>query len=80
MFTENLPENVGLYNHRWIDNRGEMREQVLFVGYTNANKDKLQGDEPMPYMPKKFKCCKPEEHLHTDRLTPEQWGGWWEAH
>ena len=22
-------------------------------------------------------CCKPDEHLHADRLTPKEWGGWW---
>ena len=78
MFSEKLPTEVGLYEHRWVNNFGEMKEQVLFVGYTNAGAKKLQGDAPMPYMPKKLKCCKPDEYLHADRLTPAQWGGWWQ--
>ena len=80
MFTEKLPEKTGLYNHRWVDRSGKMREQVLFVGYVNAGAERLQGNKPMPYMPRKLKCCKPDEHLHADRLTPKEWGGWWEAH
>ena len=71
-----LPTEVGLYRHRW-DFRGQMREQVLFVGYTNARAPRLQGSEPNAYMPRKLKCCKPDEHLHADRLTPKEWGGWW---
>lgn len=78
MFSEKLPEEVGLYDHRWVDILGNIKQQVLFVGYTNAGANKLQGDEPMPYMPRNLKCCKPDEYLHADRLTPKQWGGWWQ--
>jgi hypothetical protein len=76
-FTSQLPTEPGLYRHRW-DFKGEMREQTLFVGYTNATAPKLQGTQPNAYMPRKLKCCRPEEHLHADRLTPAEWGGWWE--
>ena len=62
-YTAKLPTEVGLYRHRW-DFRGQMREQVLFVGYTNARAPRLQGSEPNAYM-------------HADRLTPKEWGGWW---
>lgn len=75
-YTQDLPTEVGTYRHRWIF-RGQIREQVLFVGYTNASAPKLQGSRPNPYMPHKLKCCRPEEHLHTDRLTTRQWGGLW---
>ena len=75
-YTATLPTEVGLYRHRW-DFRGQMREQVLFVGYTNARAPRLQGSEPNAYMPRNLKCCKPDEHLHADRLTPKEWGGWW---
>lgn len=76
-YTATLPKDVGLYRHKW-DCRGELREQVLFVGYTNAAAPKLQGRTPNDYMPRKLKACRPDEHLHADRLTPEEWGGWWE--
>lgn len=76
-YTATLPTEVGLYRHRWIDVRGVMREQVLFVGYTNASAQKLQGSEPNAYMPRKLKCCDPKHNLHADRLTPAEWGGWW---
>lgn len=76
-FTATLPKEVGLYRHRW-DMLGQMREQTLFVGYTNAGSPRLQGDRPNDYMPLKLKCCQPHEHLHADRLTPAEWGGWWE--
>lgn len=75
-YTAKLPTEVGLYRHRW-NFRGQMREQVLFVGYTNVRAPRLQGSEPNAYMPRKLKCCKPDEHLHADRLTPKEWGGWW---
>ena len=75
-YTATLPTEVGLYRHRW-DFRGQMREQVLFVGYTNVRAPRLQGSEPNAYMPRNLKCCKPDEHLHADRLTPKEWGGWW---
>ena len=75
-YTAKLPTEVGLYRHRW-DFRGQMREQVLVVGYTNARAPRLQGSEPNAYMPRKLKCCKPDEHLHADRLSPKEWGGWW---
>lgn len=75
-YTAKLPTEVGLYRHRW-DFRGQMREQVLFVGYTNVRAPRLQGSEPNAYMPRNLKCCKPDEHLHADRLTPKEWGGWW---
>ena len=75
-YTKKLPTEVGLYRHRW-DFFGQMREQVLFVGYTNARAPRLQGSEPNAYMPRKLKCCKPDEHLHADRLSPKEWGGWW---
>ena len=75
-YTAKLPTEVGLYRHRW-DVRGQMREQVLFVGYTNVRAPRLQGSEPNAYMPRNLKCCKPDEHLHADRLTPKEWGGWW---
>lgn len=76
-FTTQLPEDVGLYRHRW-DFKGQMREQVLFVGYTNASAPNLQGARPNRYMPWELKCCAPHENLHADRLTPAEWGGWWE--
>ena len=75
-YTATLPTEVGLYRHRW-DFRGQMREQVLFVGYTNARAPRLQGSEPNSYMPRTLRCCKPDEHLHADRMTPQEWGGWW---
>ena len=77
-FTADLPKIPGTYRHRWIDHAGRMREQTLFVGYTNARAPLLQGTEPNAYMPRKLKCCPPEGYLHADRLTPEEWGGWWE--
>lgn len=77
-FIEALPQSPGTYRHRWIDPAGVMKEQVLFVGYTNASAPKLQGTEPNKYMPRKLKCCRPDEQLNADRMTPEQWGGWWE--
>lgn len=76
-FTASTPTDVGLYRHRW-DFRGQMREQVLFVGYVNARAPLMQGSTPNALMPRKLRCCKPTEHLHADRLTPEEWGGWWE--
>lgn len=77
-YTKVLPTKVGTYRMRWVDARGCMREQVLFVGYTNASAQRLQGDIPNKYMPYKLKCCQPHEHLHSERLTLEEWGGWWE--
>ena len=77
-FTADLPKSPGTYRHRWIDHAGRMKEQTLFVGYTNAMAPLLQGTEPNAYMPRKLKCCPPEGYLHADRLTPEEWGGWWE--
>lgn len=77
-FIADLPKSPGTYRHRWIDRSGRMKEQTLFVGYTNARAPLLQGTEPNAYMPRKLKCCPPEEYLHADRLTPEEWGGWWE--
>jgi len=77
-FIADLPKSPGTYRHRWIDHAGRMKEQTLFVGYTNARAPLLQGTEPNAYMPRKLKCCPPEEYLHADRLTPEEWGGWWE--
>ena len=53
-YTAKLPTEVGLYRHRW-DFRGQMREQVLFVGYTNARAPRLQGSEPNAYMPRKWR-------------------------
>ena len=76
-FTAGLPKSVGLYAHRFIYVTGIMKEQILFVGYTDASMPLLQGNEPNKYMPRKLKCCPPDEHLHAGRLTPEQWGGWW---
>ena len=76
-FIADLPKSPGTYRHRWIDHAGRMKEQTLFVGYTNARAPLLQGTEPNAYMPRKLKCCRPEEYLHADRLTPEEWGGWW---
>jgi len=76
-FIADLPKSPGTYRHRWIDHAGRMKEQTLFVGYTNARAPLLQGTEPNAYMPRKLKCCQPEEYLHADRLTPEEWGGWW---
>lgn len=77
VYKTTLPTEVGTYQHRWVDMRGIMREQVLFVGYTNVRAPKLQGSTPNAYMPYKLRCCKPHEYLHTDRLTPAEWGGWW---
>ena len=77
-YTTTLPTEVGTYRHRYIDVSGRTREQVLFVGYTNASAPRLQGDRPNSYMPRKLKCCQPHQHLHVDRLTPAEWGGWWE--
>ena len=76
-YTATLPTEVGTYRHRWSDARGTLREQVLFVGYTNDSAPRWQGDRPNDYMPRKLKCCRPDEHLHADRLTPAEWGGWW---
>ena len=76
-YTATLPTSVGTYRHCWSDARGTLREQMLFVGYTNASAPRLQGDRPNAYMPRKLKCCRPDEHLHADRLTPAEWGGWW---
>lgn len=76
-YTKTPPTEVGTYRHRW-DFKGEMREQVLIVGYTNVNAPRLQGHRPNDYMPRKLRCCRPHEHLHTDRLTPAEWGGYWE--
>ena len=76
-YTAKLPTDVGLYRHRW-DFRGQMREQVLFVGYVNATAPLNQGLVPNRYMPKKLRCCQPDEYLHADRLTPAEWGGWWQ--
>jgi hypothetical protein len=77
-FTATLPTEPGLYRHRWNSPLGELKEQTLFVGYTNARMQKMQGFEPNPYMPRKLKCCPPDAYLHADRLTPAEWGGWWE--
>ena len=77
MYSATLPTKVGTYRHRWQDARGVMQEQVLFVGYTNARAPRLQGATPNAYMPHKLKCCQLHEHLHADRLTPAEWGGWW---
>ena len=76
-YTATLPTEVGTYRHRWQGVFGTLMEQVLFVGYTNALAPLLQGTEPNAYMPRKLKCCRPNEHLHADKLTPEEWGGWW---
>ena len=76
-YSTQLPTEVGTYRHRW-DFKGQMREQVLFVGYVNASAPRLQGREPNSYMPRKLRCCPPDENLHTDRLTPSEWGGWWQ--
>lgn len=77
-FTATLPTEPGLYRHRWNSHLGELKEQILFVGYTNARMPKMQGLEPNKYMPRKLKCCQPNQYLHADRLTPAEWGGWWE--
>ena len=77
IFIADLPKSPGTYQHRWIDAAERMIEQTLFVGYTNARAPRLQGTEPNAYMPRNLKCCKPDEHLHADRLTPKEWGGWW---
>lgn len=77
-FSDKLPTKPGMYRHRWIDPSGVMKEQELFVGYTNTTAPKLQGEYPMNRLQKKMRCCRPEEHLHADRLTPKEWGGWWE--
>ena len=77
-FTTTLPTEPGLYRHRWNSPLGELKEQTLFVGYTNARMPKMQGLEPNKYMPRKLKCCLPDQNLHADRLTPAEWGGWWE--
>ena len=74
-FTADSPKIPGTYRHRWIDHAGRMREQTLFVGYTNARARLLQGTEPNVYMPRKLRCCPPEGYLHADRLTPEECGG-----
>lgn len=76
-FTSTLPTEPGLYRHRW-DFKGELREQTLFVGYTNIDAPMLQGTEPNAYMPRKLKCCRPDQYLHADRLTAAEWGGWWQ--
>jgi len=76
-YTKTLPAAPGIYMHRWIDPAGAMREQRLFVGYTNASAARLQGTSPNAYMPKRLRCCRVEENLHADRLTPAEWGGWW---
>ncbi len=77
-FTTKLPTKVGAYRHRWVDANGNVVEQVLFVGYTNARAPLLQGSKPNDYMPWKLKCCKPDQYLHADRLEPKEWGGQWE--
>ena len=77
-FTAKPPTEVGTYRHRYEDPLGAMQEHVLFVGYTNARAPRLQGDRPADFMPRKLRCCRPDEHLHADRLTPAEWGGWWE--
>jgi|NOAtaT_7_FD_contig_51_999064_length_377_multi_2_in_0_out_0_1 hypothetical protein len=74
-YTATLPANAGLYRHRWSDARGTLREQVLFVGYINPCAPRWQGDKPSATQP--LKCCRPDEYLHADRLTPAEWGGWW---
>ena len=76
-FKEKLPNEPGIYKHRYIDPKGVMQEQTLFVGYTNANFNRLQGVEPTPFARRKLRCCRRDEHLHADRLTPTEWGGWW---
>lgn len=76
-FSETLPTEVGTYRHRWVF-KGVLREQILFVGYVNARAPKLQGTQPNDFMPKTLRCCQPHENLHADRLTPAEWGGWWE--
>ena len=40
-----------------------MQKKLMSCSYFNA--------------PRNLKCCKPDEHLHADRLTPKEWGGWW---
>ena len=77
MYTETVPTKPGLYNHRWIDPRGQMKEQVLFVGWVTTRKPLWQGAKKPKYG-FEMKCCKPDERLHADRLTPKQWGGFWE--
>ena len=59
-YSTQLPTEVGTYRHRW-DFKGQMREQVLFVGYVNASAPRLQGREPNSYMPRKLRCCPPDE-------------------
>jgi hypothetical protein len=75
-YTATLPAEVGTYRHRWCC-LGQIREQVLFVGYTNASAPKMQGSKPNDFMPRRLKCCQPHENLHADRLTPAEWGGLW---
>ena len=76
-YTAKPPTEVGTYRHRWLDPSDTLKEQLLFVGYTNASAPKLQGRAPTACMPRKLRCCKPDEHLHADRLTPAEWGGYW---
>ncbi|MFZ3117255.1 MAG: hypothetical protein WA159_02960 [Variovorax sp.] len=75
-FSTQYPMIPGIYRHRWTYH-GKIKEHVLFVGYTNAMAFKLQGTCPNQYMPRKLKCCKLDENLHADRLSPEEWGGEW---
>ena len=65
-YTAKLPTEVGLYRHRW-DFRGQMREQVLFVGYTNVRAPRLQGSEPNAYMPRNLRSEEHTSELQSQR-------------
>jgi hypothetical protein len=72
-WTTEVPKQLGLYRHRC---KFLNRERMLFVGYVNDRFSKWQGTEKAdPWQ--RLKCCKPDEYLHADRLTPTEWGGEW---
>jgi len=77
-FSKILPTKPGTYNHRWSNMRGDVMSQTLFVGWVDPQADKNQGTIRPTYAVN-MKCCRPEQHLHADRLTPLEWGGEWEA-
>ena len=77
-YSATLPTTPGLYDHQWVFH-GQLKSQQLFVGYINGAEPRWQGTKPGDWTPRILKCCPPDEYLHNDRLTPEDWGGLWLA-
>lgn len=63
----------GLY---WHDSQ-QFGRRLMRVSYVNWTFPKGHGDRPTDYMPARLRASRPDETMHTDRLTISEWGGAW---